>query len=623
MTRGQPEVFQPPEGLLAIEDCVDDRGEIALPPGTTLVSLIDRNVANVGTTVAYRYIDFARSQDPVAGDAVEITWAQLDVRMRAIGARIQQAVSVGDRVAILAPQGLDYVAAFFATLKAGAIAVPLFAPELPGHAERLQVALSDSNPAVLLTTAAVADAVTGFLDTLGTAVPPVIVVDDIPDTAGAEFVPVEIDMDHVSHLQYSSGATRAPVGIEITHRAFVTNLIQMILSIDLLNRNTHGVSWLPLYHDMGLSMIGFPATYGGHSTLMAPTAFVRRPQRWIRALSDASREGQVVTAAPNFAYEWAAQRATPDPDEDIDLSNVVMIIGSEPVSMAAIDAFTDAFRAYGLAPTAIKPSYGIAEATLFIANIPRDAAARASYFDGDLLAAGQAVTVPADAPNAVAHVSCGVVARSLRAVVVDPDTGDELPDGSVGEFWLHGDNVGRGYWDRPEQTRLTFGAQLASRLPAGSRAEGVAADATWLRTGDLGMFVDGQLYVTGRIVDLLHLHGRTLYPQEIEATVADAAELVRRGYVVAVSAPVQRAGGGAHEGEQLVILAERATGTSRTDPGPAIEAIGAAVSARHGVRPADVVILPAGSIPRTTSGKLARRACRAEYLAGSLKGQHR
>jgi fatty-acyl-CoA synthase len=137
------------------------------------------------------------------------------------------------------------------------------------------------------------------------------------------------------------------------------------------------------------------------------------------------------------------------------------------------------------------------------------------------------------------------------------------------------------------------------------------------------MFVDGQLYVTGRIVDLLHLHGRTLYPQEIEATVADAAELVRRGYVVAVSAPVQRAGGGNHAGEQLVILAERATGTSRTDPGPAIEAIGAAVSARHGVRPAEVVILPAGSIPRTTSGKLARRACRAQYLAGSLKGQHR
>ncbi len=205
---------------------------------------------------------------------------------------------------------------------------------------------------------------------------------------------------------------------------------------------------------------------------------------------------------------------------------------------------------------------------MFIANIPPAAHAEASYFDGDLLAAGQAVTVPADAPNAVAHVSCGVVARSLRAVVVDPDTGAELPDGAVGEFWLHGDNVGRGYWNQPEQTRLTFGAQLASRVPAGSRAEDVAADATWLRTGDLGMFVDGQLYVTGRIVDLLHLGGRTFYPQEIEATVADAADLVRRGYVAAVSAPVDGAGA-----ERLVILAERATGTSRTDPGPAIEAI--------------------------------------------------
>ncbi len=200
-----------------------------------------------------------------------------------------------------------------------------------------------------------------------------------------------------------------------------------------------------------------------------------------------------------------------------------MIIGSEPVSMAAIDAFTDAFSAYGLAPTAIKPSYGIAEATLFIANIPPDAVARASYFDGDLLSAGQAVAVSADAPNAVAHVSCGVVARSLRAIVVDPDTGDELPDGSVGEFWLHGDNVGRGYWDRPEQTRLIFGAQLTSRLPAGSRAEGVAAAA------DLAAHRRPGHVRRRRVVrhrpdrgPAAPCDGRAFYPQEIEATVADA-----------------------------------------------------------------------------------------------------
>ena len=613
MERGPQEQFEAPEGLLNIDECVDARGEIALPPGTTLVSLIDRNVANVGDTVAYRFLDFSRSE----GDAVALTWAQLDIRMRAIAARIQQSVSRADRVAILAPQGLDYVAAFFAAVKAGTIAVPLFAPELPGHAERLEVALADSAPAIVLTTAGAAGAVEAFLRKLPGPAVPVLVIDDVPDHASAEFERVDIGMDDVSHLQYTSGTTRPPAGIEITHRAFCTNLVQMILSIDLLNRNTHGVSWLPLYHDMGLSMIGFPATYGGHSTLMAPTAFVRRPQRWIRALSDASREGRVVTAAPNFAYEWAAQRGTPAPGEDgddIDLANVVAIIGSEPVSMAAIDAFNAAFGPHGLPPTAMKPSYGIAEATLFIANIPPEQRARATCFDADLLAAGRAVAVASDAPNAVAHVSCGVVARSLRALVVDPDTGEELPDGSVGEFWLHGDNVARGYWRRPEETRLTFAAHLRSRLPVGSRADGVDAGADWLRTGDLGMFVEGQLYVTGRIVDLLRIDGRTVYPQDIESTVADASALVRRGYVAAFTVP------GTDGSETLVIIAERATGTARSDTDSAITDIRTAVSARHGLTPADIRILPAGAIPRTTSGKLARRACRGEYLAGSLKG---
>ena len=606
MQRGHQQLFHAPDGLLDIDDCIDARGEIVLPPGTSLVSLIERNVVHVGDSVAYRFLDFARSE----GDTSELTWCQLDVRMRAIGALIQQAVSRTDRVAIMAPQGLDYVTAFFAVLKAGAIAVPLFAPELPGHAVRLEVALGDAEPALLLTTRAATDAVYGFLRRLPGPAPSVLVIDEVPDAASAEFRDVDIGMDDISHLQYTSGATRAPAGIEITHRAFVTNLVQMILSIDLLNRNTHGVSWLPLYHDMGLSMIGFPATYGGHCTLMAPTAFVRRPERWIRALSDASGEGRAVTAAPNFAYQWAAQRGKPAAGEEIDLSNVVMIIGSEPVSMAAIDEFTEVFGPYGLSPTAIKPSYGIAEATLFVANIVPDAQPRETWFDGERLAAGYAVGVPADSPGAVGHVSCGVVARSLRAVVVDPDTGEELPDGRVGEFWLHGPNVGRGYWGHPGETRRTFGATLAARLPH-SRAEGVAPDTNWLRTGDLGMFFGGELYVTGRIVDLMFIDGRAVYPQGIEATAADASPLVRRGYVTAFTAP------------ELVIVAERAPGTGRTDPRTAVEAIRSAVSCRHHVEPADVVLVPAGAIPRTTSGKLARRSCRAEYLDGSLRVEAR
>jgi len=604
MERGRAQDFLAPDGLLTIEDCLDAHGDIEFPPGTTLISLIDRNIANIGDTIAYRYLDFGHSAD---GEATEITWTKFGARLAAIAARIQQATTRGERVAILAPQGLDYVAGFYAAVKAGTIAVPLFAPELPGHAERLETALADARPSLVLTTAATKDTIVGFLDRLPGIRPNVMAIDEVPDSAAEEFLPVDIDTDDVSHLQYTSGATRPPVGVEITHRAFSTNLVQMILSIDLLNRNTHGVSWLPLYHDMGLSMIGFPAVYGGYSTLMSPTAFVRRPLRWIQALSAESRVGRVVTAAPNFAYEWAAQRGLPPPGEDIDLSNVVMIIGSEPVSIGAITAFTEAFAAHGLPPTAIKPSYGIAEATLMVATTAPDERPGVSYFDREQLAAGRAVRVPADSSNAVGHVSCGQVARSLSAIIVNPDTGEELPDGMVGEIWLHGDNVGRGYWAKPEDTQFMFGARLTARLSTSSRATRVSRDAPWLRSTDLGMFVNGELYVTGRIADLLTIGDRNLYPQEIESTVAGASALVRRGYVAAFAAP------------GLVIVAERAPGTSRSDPLSAITAIRDAIFARHGVTVTDVRLVPAGAIRRTTSGKLARRACREDYLSGDLR----
>ncbi|CAM3161180.1 fatty acyl-AMP ligase [Mycobacterium colombiense] len=612
MDRGSRQDSPGAAGLLRIEDCLDAAGRVVLPPGVNLISLIDRNIANVGDTVAYRYLDYSRSAD---GHAEEVTWDRFGVRLQAIGARIQQVAGHGERVAVLAPQGIDYVAGFYAAVKAGTIAVPLFAPELPGHAERLETALRDSEPSVVLTTTPAREAVEKFLARHPRLRRPrVIAVDQIPDSAGESFVPTELGMDDVSHLQYTSGSTRPPVGVEITHRAVGTNLVQMILSIDLLDRNTHGVSWLPLYHDMGLSMIGFPAVYGGHSTLMSPTAFVRRPQRWIHALSDGSRQGNVVTAAPNFAYEWAAQRGLPGRGADVDLRNVVMIIGSEPVSIDAITTFSKAFAPYGLPRTAFKPSYGIAEGTLFVATIAPAAEATAVYFDSERLGAGHAVRVDPDDPNAVAQVSCGQVARSAWAVIVDPARGSELPDGAVGEIWLQGNNVGRGYWGLPDETRRAFGAELRSRLAEGSHADGADPDRSWLRTGDLGVYLDGELYVTGRIADLVTIGGRNHYPQHIEATVADAAEIVRRGYVTAFSVP----DGDDPDAARLVVIAERAAGTSRQDPQPAIEAIGAAVAQRHGLTVWDVRLLPAGAIPRTTSGKLARRACRAEYLGRTL-----
>jgi acyl-CoA synthetase (AMP-forming)/AMP-acid ligase II len=253
----------------------------------------------------------------------------------------------------------------------------------------------------------------------------------------------------------------------------------------------------------------------------------------------------------------------------------------------------------------------MAEATLFVSTIDPDAEPTAIYLDRQELSAGRAVRVAPDAANAVAQVSCGRVARSQWAVIVDPDTEVELPDGEVGEIWLHGDNVGRGYWGRASETEQAFGNKLQSRLADGSHADGSPIDATWFKTGDVGLYLDRELYIIGRIKDLVIVDGRNHYPQDIEATAAEASPAVRGGFVTAFSVQPDTS-------ERLVIVAERAPGAGKADPGPVADAIRAAVSRRHGLPVADVLLVAAGAIPRTTSGKLARQACRAEYLAGVL-----
>jgi acyl-CoA synthetase (AMP-forming)/AMP-acid ligase II len=568
--------------------------------------------------VSYRYLDYSRGQGAAAA---ELTWTELGTRMRAIGARLQQLSRPGDRVAILAPQGIDYVVSFFAAIGAGNIAVPLFAPELPGHVERLEAVLADATPAVVLSTTAVAESVTDVLRKLPRQRRPrVIAVDALPDSVGAVFSQPAMDTDDIAYLQYTSGSTRVPAGVEITHRAVCTNVLQMIIAGGL-DTNIRSVSWLPLYHDMGLVMIMFPALCGGHITLMSPIAFIRRPHRWIAALAAESAHGRTFAAAPNFAFELAAQRGLPAEGETLDLSNVVGLLnGSEPVTMAAIDRFNAAFGPYGLPPTAIKPSYGMAEATLSVATIAPDARPTAVFLDRDRLAEDLAVPVPFEHPNAVQVVSCGQVISNQWAVIADPGSEGELPDGRVGEIWLHGDNIGRGYWGRDHETDLVFRNKLQTTLESGSHAEGVAAEGFWMRTGDLGVYLDGELYITGRTKDLLIIDGRNHYPQDIEATVSACSPAIRTGFVAAFTVPAAElpvdAAGSA--GEQLVIVAERGTGAGRSELGPVTDAIRAALSRQHGLATADFRLVAAGVIPRTTSGKLARRACRAAYIAGAL-----
>lgn len=593
---------------------VDGGGTIVVPDGVTLTSLLDRNRAAFGDRRSYRFIDYA--QDP-HGQAVDLSWNALWSQVRAIGARLQHVTSPGDRVAIVAPQGLHYIGGFFAALHAGNIAVPLFAPTLSGHAERLAAVLADARPAAVLTTTEAAEPVRTFIKALPPQRRPrLIAVDAVPETLGASFVDVSGDTDDVAYLQYTSGSTRTPAGVEITHRAVCTNVMQMVLAGGL-DLGVRSVSWLPLYHDMGLIMIMFPALFGQSITLMDPMAFLRRPYRWITQLGAEGRDGRTFAAAPNFAFELTAERGLPPQGEALDLSNLVCLLnGSEPVTMSAIDKFTTAFAPYGLPATAVKPSYGMAEATLSVASIAQAAKASAIYLDREQLGAGRAVPVAATTPGSVPYVSCGQPIPNQWAVIADSD-GAEVPDGTIGEIWLHGNNIGRGYFGRADETERVFANKLQSRLMHGSHAEGAEDNGCWLATGDLGVYVAGDLYLIGRIKDLIIIDGRNHYPHDIETTVGHASTAIRHGYVAAFSVPhdILESSVG-NTAEQLVIVAERAAGAGRQDPGPILDAVRAAVARQHHIRVADIKLVAAGVIPRTTSGKLARNACRADYLAG-------
>ncbi|MFR9752754.1 long-chain-fatty-acid--AMP ligase FadD32 [Nocardia sp. 004] len=620
------------------DDYLDETGNIRIPEDHTLVDHVEKHTRNDANTLAYRYIDYSRERD---GEVQELTWREFGTRLRAVAARLQQVTNPGDRVAILAPQGLDYVISFFAAIYAGTISVPLFDPDEPGHTDRLHAVLGDCEPTAILTASSSAAGVRQFFRSLPAAQRPrIIAVDAIPDSVGENWVRPDIVIDDIAYLQYTSGSTRVPAGVEITHRAVATNLLQMVEAINL-NWNSRGVTWLPLFHDMGLLTVILPAVGGKYITIMSPSAFVRRPYRWIKELAAVSDGAGTFAAAPNFAFEHAAARGLPKSGESLDLSNVIGLInGSEPVTTSSMKKFNEAFAPYGLPKTAIKPCYGMAEATLFVSATKSEDEAKVTYVDRKELNAGRMVRVEPGHEDAIAQVSCGYVALSQWATIIDPESvdsaggGRELPDGQVGEIWLHGNNMGIGYWGRPEETSTTFHNKVTNRLLEGSHAEGTELDANWMRTGDYGVYFEGELYITGRVKDLVIVDGRNHYPQDLEYSAQEASKALRPGFVAAFSVPANQLPAevfaqNSHSGlkfdaddasEQLVIVGERGPGAGKADPLPIADAVRAAISQRHGVTARDVLLVPAGSIPRTSSGKIARRACRAAYLEGTLRG---
>ncbi|POX84039.1 acyl-CoA synthetase [Mycobacterium kansasii] len=549
---------------------------------------------------AFTYIDYEKDW---AGVPESLTWSQLYRRTLNVARELSHCVPAGERAMILAPQGLDYITAFLGALQAGVIAIPLAVPQGGATNERVDAVLQDASPGAILTTSAVIDDVSQHVTAQpGKSAPSIIEVDllDLDSASGSSAG----DDNHpsIAYLQYTSGSTRTPAGVVMTHQNLRTNFEQLMAGYFA---DTDGipppgstlVSWLPFYHDMGLVLGVCAAILGGYPSLLtSPVAFLARPARWLHLLASTPH---TFSAAPNFAFELATKRVSDDEMAGHDLGEVLTILsGSERVHPATIKRFADRFARFNLQEKVIRPSYGLAEATVFVATSRPNHPPKFVDFDTEKLTDGEAK--PCNNGDGTPLVSY-VLPQSPIVRIVDPESGTECPDGTVGEIWVHGDNVATGYWQKPEENARTFDAKIVN--PLAGTPEG-----PWLRTGDSGFVRDGELFIIGRIKDLLIVYGRNHSPDDIEATIQE----ITRGRCAAISVPSDRST------EKLVAIIElKKRGDSDPD---AMERLGAikrevtsALSASHGLSVADLVLVAPGSIPITTSGKVRRAACVEQY----------
>ncbi|WP_367318915.1 fatty acyl-AMP ligase [Streptomyces sp. HUAS ZL42] len=579
---------------------MDSRRPPLAPAYRTLPEYVRHWAETAPDRRAFTFVDHPAPQS--RGVHRTLTWRRVDARVQALAARLAEEAEPGSRVALLCPQGMEYVTAFLAAPAAGLVAVPLYPPGLPGHDGRLSAVLADARPAVVVTTSRFLDEVRDFC--AGTPVR-IVVADRVPDAAAGDRPPVTPDETTIAYLQYTSGSTRTPAGVAITHANVVANARQALTAYGADAHPVTCVGWLPLYHDMGLVLsVAAPVVRGLLSVLMDPVAFLHEPVRWLRLLATHPR---AVSAAPNFAYDYCASAVTDIQKADVRLDGVAALInGSEPVRPGTSDRFHAAFAAQGLAAETHCPSYGLAEATVFVSAARPGEPLRRFALDRDALAAGKALPARPDDPRAVLLAGCGTPAGQ-RVRIADPASRALLSEGEIGEIWVQGPNVGRGYWNREQHTRRVFGARFADarETPGG-----------WLRTGDLGTVLEGQLIVTGRLKDLIVVDGRNHYPQDVEATAQDAHPAVRRDRLAAFGVP-----GGS--GERVVVVAEhvRSTSLAEIDVPDLGRAVRAAVSSRHGLGLADVVLVPPGTVPRTSSGKVSRALTRERYLAGAYAAE--
>jgi fatty acid CoA ligase FadD21 len=568
-------------------------------PQPSLLSVLRERASLQPNDAAFTFTDYERDW---AGVVESLTWSQMYRRTCNVAHEIGLNGSVGDRAVILAPQGLDYIAAYLGAIKAGLIAVPLSVPQVGSHDERVSAVLADTSPSVILTTSAVAPSVTAYVTELDADAPPTVIeVDaiDLDARNGSAHAPSGRDAPNTMYLQYTSGSTRVPAGVMLSDRNLAANFKQLMSEYfpnlgGMAPPDTTIVTWLPFYHDMGLMLGVFAPILGGyHAKIMTPVAFLQRPARWMQALASNTH---AFSAAPNFAFELAGRKTSDEDLAGLDLGGVLSIIsGSERVYPATLNRFVDRFARFNFGHHMNTPSYGMAEATVYVATRATGGAPEVVDFDTEKLATGTATRCASGSPL----LSYGVP-KSPEVRIVDPDTRKQCPAGTVGEIWVNGDNVAEGYWNKPEETARTFGAIIVD--PAADTPEG-----PWLRTGDLGFISERELFIVGRIKDLLIVYGRNHYAEDIEATVQE----ITGGRVAAISVPVEQT-------EKLVTIIEvKKRGDTDEEAKHKLSIvknnITSAIAKSHGLNVADLVLVGPGTIPTTTSGKIKRAACVEHY----------
>ena len=569
----------------------------------TLVDLLQNRAIQNHEQIGYSFLIDGETEK------VHLTYKQLEQRSRAIAAYLQSVCPQGEVALLLYQPGLEYITAFFGCLYAGVVAVPGYPPRQNRSLERIQTIIKDSKAKIALTTKSIISSLepraseTPELDNLGW-----LATDHIPDNFAEKWLEPHINEDTLAFIQYTSGSTATPKGVMITHKNLLHNS-GLIYQCFGHSAQSKAIIWLPPYHDMGLIGGILQPLYGGFpGILMSPLMFLQSPVRWLQAISQ--YQG-TTSGGPNFAYDLCVRKIKPEQIQTLDLSSwEVAFNGAEPIRSNVLESFSNTFAVCGFRQKAFYPCYGMAEATLIISGGNKLSLPVETKVAAKALEKNQVVLVcPKEGTKTL--VGCGQSLPGQQIQIVHPEKFTLCAEGEVGEIWVSGPSIARGYWHKPEETKQTFAAYLAK----------APQKEPFMRTGDLGFLEAGELFVTGRLKDVIIINGRNHYPQDIEWTVEQSHHLIRPSCTASFSVEV--------EGEErLVVVAEVERnfrqflhGSQNSNPNSQelVKSIQRFVSRNHDLQIYQILLLKPGAMPKTSSGKVQRYACREGFLAGTLK----